>query len=314
MKTKYCISKKLLPLFDKYNWFSDQLLKEGYEDIFYYNKHLESFAQSEDELTLTRRITFELAKKDFWDDCILSGKAGNPAECTEAYEKGWLHTLLQEHREDLRREGQLDKALKISVLDLDPCRVREQQWAREAHENWCFIEIEMKNRALNFREKYWIEAMINIADEPAIIQTYITDQLISALGDTNFKRINPRNKNKVTISKKLSSDVELRFCVESARWSFSEFSRSWIGPDQIPTQTPNCLHLTLGLHVRGAGGRFKDAPHMLIPFERFAPFPVYGCYRNAAHIAGAIAGWMALYRMVAKEIESAAISCCDSNS
>lgn len=310
-----CVANKFYVLCDRRDELCKSLAAQGFEDIFFYEELEYSFAGSEDELELSKKIRIELARRMAWRDCLLNGKTiALPGESAKPpFDGNWLDVLLQERKKMLYEAGEVERANSLSVLDLDPCRVRREEWEGLSYENARHMAIDVREHRLLLRDKIAQSGLVNVlevSDEPESIRNYIADQLLSGLEGFNFKRVKKSDKSRVSVVRKISQDLELRFCVSDFRWSFSKFGWRGFGPSQEWDCTPNGLELSLGLHVRSERTkRFGDVPDVVIPLQHLAPFRVHGHYRNAAHIAVAVGGWMALYRMIANNIDDLCVAC-----
>ncbi len=313
MNWSLSMARSLMPLFDRYGEYSRRLVKFGFDDALLFDDYLDSFATSKEELALSRKIRAELARRSCWADCFLGARnqalaaAASPAP----FDGNWFDRLFEARRQDLRASGEYQAADRVRPCDLDPCRVRERAWAEESELNRRYLIDEFPALQLKRREE---EALVlhlvprlAPANEPPAIMDFVEQCLLAGLRDRSWRRIKRSDGQSVFIARRLSDDLELRFAVSDSEWHFDSANDEAPGGEGTP---PNCLDLSLGLHARsGRIRRFGGIPRADIPFTRLVPFCDQGKYRNATHIAVAIAGWMALYRFVSREIDDAALAC-----
>lgn len=153
-----------------------------------------------------------------------------------------------------------------------------------------------------------------VPDDADEICDFVAERMLSDLQDPAYRRIKGRagaREKAVILAKRLSDALELRFSVSAVgQWSFSKFSKTYIGLKREVYFSPNMMDIGLGLHIRGPGSRrFSNVPDVEIPFWFLAARSRGARYRTAAHISAAIGSWCALYRMIATEVERACRSC-----
>lgn len=315
MTLPICVATKLLPLFDNAGEYVERLVALGLDDFQIRVQHLESFAQSAEELELCRRIQLEARKRDFWFACLCSSPmswvGANSAH--SPHEGNWLDQLTEKRRKQLQDSGDLEAASTLRFPDLDPCGSRESKWVVEAHENWCYTQITLQDRIFERRVTYCRENESEIppvADDSNAIRDWVAERFMAGLGDPAYRRIKARETKRVTLAKRIAKDLELRFVVNDQDWSFSEFSRMTIGPESIWHTFPNYVDFSLNLHgISPASGRIADKPLLSIPFFYILECGSSGHYTNYQHLAYWIALVTSLYGMVSTEIESACLSC-----
>jgi hypothetical protein len=315
MNWPFSMATALMPLFDRYPEFSQRLARLGFDDALFFDSYLDSFAQTNAELALSRKIRAEIACRACWSDCFLVARTSPTLvlQRPAPFDGNWLDQMLGEKRRMLRASGDAEMAERLTLTDLDPCRLRERAWASENHANSHYLTIEFPALQLRRREEEALGSRLVPSrmpvDHAAAIMDFVEECLLLCLRDRSYRRIKRSDSEQVIVCKRLTDDVELRFVVHDNAWSFSRFPASTVEGRLAPFQA-NCLDLSLGLHLRsGRIRRFGGIPRAEIPFTRLAPFCDQGKYRNATHIAIAIAGWISLYRMVAKEVEEAALAC-----
>jgi hypothetical protein len=324
MNWSLLMARSLMPLFDRYGEYSRRLVKLGFDDALFFDDYLDSFAVSREELALSRKIRAELARRSCWSDCFLGARnqaiaaAASPAP----FDGNWLDRMLDARRQDLRASGEYEAAERIRAGDLDPCRIRERAWAMECEANRRYLDLDFAALQLRRREEealvLHLVPRVAPANEAPAIMDFVEQCLLAGLRDRSWRRIKRSDGQCVFLAKRLSDDLELRFVVSGSEWNFGAGGKARFGncaggeaqAGGIDLQPPNCLDLSLGLHARsGRIRRFGGIPRADIPFTRLVPFCDQGKYRNATHLAVAIAGWTALYRFVSREIEDAALAC-----
>ncbi len=305
---KFVFRNHLLRLFDKRDVYIKNLLEQGFDDVFYIDRYYDSFARTEDELLLSKKIRSEITSRYFWDECIASSRSSMVGVSLPPYHGNWLDQLAEQQKNLLLPGGELTQAENFSNSDLDPCALR-----RKTIGEWRYANIDLINNILLRRDELattGIIPIVAVADEVTAIGNYIAECVIFSFSDISFKRIKPKDPQKIIFAKRLNDDLELRFEVSSKKWSFSQFQTGYYGSAQDAYSQPNWFRLSLGLHSRSMQTKlFHDVPEVVIPFTHLIPFPRMEKYRNAAHIAVAIAGWISLYRMVATDVEQACLKC-----
>lgn len=315
MTQPICIATKLLPLFDNVWEYVERLVAKGLNDFLIRLQHMESFAQSDEELELSRRIQVESRKRQFWWTCLSSssmswiGINSNPAP----HQGNWLDQLTEKHRQQLQDSGDLKAADALRYPDLDPCESRESKWFIATFENWCYTRITLQNRVLERRMAYCKEIeheILPVADDSDSIRAWVAEHFMAGLGDPSYRRIKPQDTKRVILAKRIAKDLELRFVLNDLNWSFSDFPRMTIGPEHIWHTFPNYVDLALNLHgISPSSTRITDKPLVTIPFFYLLELGSNGHYTNYQHLAYWIGLVTSLYRMVATEIELACLSC-----
>lgn len=315
MTLPICIASKLLPLFDNVGKYVERLVAMGLNDFLIRVEHLESFAQSAEELELSRRIQAEGRKRHFWFSCLSSSSMSwvGINSIPDPHQGNWLDQLTEKHRKQLQDSGDLEAAAALRYPDLDPCESRESKWFVETSENWRYTRITLQDRIFERRMAYCKEIereILPVADDSNSIRDWVAERFMAGLGDPSFRRIKPRDTKRVILAKRIAKDLELRFVLNGPNWSFSEFPRMTIGPEQIWHTFPNYVDFALNLHgISPSSGRITDRPLVEIPFYCLLELGSNGNYTNCQHLAYWIALVTSLYGMVSTEIESACLSC-----
>ena len=313
-----CLAARLLPLCDNYDEYSKRLCSLGFNDFMLEVSHLESFAETPAELELSRCVRLERIRRQFWGDRQNSIGEFSRSLPPAPFDGKWLDQLIETRKIEASSGLSSDVEGFMSQIenDIDPCWRKSQQWAVESFENWRYLNIGLTEEKLKIRDRIVESGGISISevqDNPGAIKDYIAERMLSELMDPTFKRVDKSHKQRVTLSKKISTHLELRICITAFDCSFSQFSYMRIGRNGEEWYAgPNAIHISLWLKTktRKSGNEIDVTPHSVaIPFQYLAPLGVYGHYRNSAHLAVAIGGWAALYRLVKGDIEFACISC-----
>jgi hypothetical protein len=313
-----CLAVQLLPLCDNYEEYSKRLCSLGFNDFMLEVNHLESFAESSADVELSRRVRLEWIRRQFWGDCQNSIGEFSRSPPPDPFDGKWLDQLIEARKSETCSDSSSGVEGINSQIEnaIDPCWRRSQQWAAEKFENWRYQNIGLTEEKLKIRDRIVESGVISapeVRDDPNAIKDYIAEKMLSELIDASFKRVDKAQKQRVTLSKKISAHLELRICVTAVDCSFSQFSYMRIGRNGEEWYAdPNAIHISLWLKIkkRKSGNEKAVTPHSVaIPFQYLAPLGVYGHYRNSAHLAVAIGGWAALYRFVSDDIERACIGC-----
>lgn len=315
MTLPICVATKLLPLFDNAGEYVERLVVLGLDDFQIRVRHLESFAQSAEELELSRRIQVESRKRQFWFRCLSSSPMSwvGINSIPDPHQGNWLDQLTEKHRKQLQDSGDLEAATALRYPDLDPCESRESKWSGATSENWRYTNITLQDQIFERRMAYCKEnerKILPVADDSNSIRDWVAERFMAGLGDPAYRRIKARDTKRVTIAKRIAKDLELRFVLNDQNWSFSEFSRMTIGPERIWQTFPNYVDFSLNLHgISPSSGRITDKPLVGIPFYCLLELGSNGHYTNYQHLAYWIVLVTSLYGMVSREIESACLSC-----
>lgn len=308
-----CVALALFRWFERYPEYAKALIEAGFDDCMIDERHIESFAETEEELALHRRMEAEFAQRSFYDECLLSGPDVFGYDRPDPYEGSWLDKLYDETVAELRAKGDMKRADELRLPHLDPCYVRSDAWWIANSRNWRYRSITLVDQRLQRRDEIaalGVVAVPPVEDEPEAVKDFVAACMLTELRDSGWKRIKRGDKKRVILAKRLNGDQELRFELEDlyGLWSFSQFHPRWIGPDKECYFPPNFVDPSLGLHVRSLTGRFSDRAKVKIPFFYLVERP-RGVYRNPAHLAVAIGAWIALYRMVAADVEAVCVAC-----
>lgn len=315
MTLPICVATKLLPLFDNVAEYVERLVAMGLDDFLIRVQHLESFAQSAEELELSRRIQVESRRRHFWFSCLSSSSMSwvGINSAPKPHQGNWLDQLTEKHRKQLHDSGDLEAAAALRFPDLDPCGSRESKWFVATFENWRYTKFTLQNRIFERRMAYCKEnerEIQPVEDDSNSIRAWVAERFIAGLGDPAYRRIKPRDTKRVILAKRIAKDLELRFVLHPMNWSFSEFPRMTIGPERIWHAFPNYVDFALNLHgISPSTGRITDRPLVGIPFYCLLELGSNGNYTNYQHLAYWIAHVTSLYGMVSTEIESACLSC-----
>lgn len=297
-KIFYCneVMDRLLGLFDQRETYIQRLIALGFDDFVPRIKHFESFAKSSEELSLSREIRKESDKRSLWKGSMRSAGWFFDQEPRPPYERDRLEQLV------------VERGVK-SVMYLDPCYQRIEQWAGLNYQNWRYLSIELRDRQLRRRTEMveaGVVAKAEVADDSTCIRDFVATRMLRLLDDPKFVRIKKNDKRYVVLAKRLNEFMELRLMADCYRASFSVFPSGFCGPDKELDSAPNSVELGLVIHRR-SDKKDRMSAEFVIEFTNLVPLRKYGAYREAAHLAVAIGGPISLYNMVKDEVECACI-------
>ncbi len=307
--TAESVLRHVLPLCDRYYTYNDDLCRAGYRAYRLWHDYHESFAESEEELELHRKITVEFAKyrlcrfhvvprheseRDPWDGF------------RSPYDSSWLERL----KRDVFGAEYPDAPVILATADgrsIDACLGREKQLRLTCLSEWNARFRVARERQLEAQEQECPTlgcAGIDAEGSDSVsVAKGVCRYMESLLGPLGFK-LARSSKASTEFVKPIVSGYSIGISVSARDWSLGIRSRD-IDEDGTRWPVPNCLDFDLWLFE---GKRCRPEFAIPIPLRHVSAFGIddsFSTFFSARHIEAGLAGAVFALSLLLESLEGA---------
>lgn len=296
----------LVELGDSRYKFGDQLEGVGFTAFRATEEFFESFAQSEEELALHRRIEIERAKESFANPFKFQFELDSAG-----YVPPYKSTLLAELTEKNDPTGELRREISHTGedgwrLEIDPCRrayLKLDYDEREAHRH------AIRKKFKSYREQEIARFYETPPTRPRYkdldAENFARNTLESSLKRCGFEeKIRPSHRLPIIFSKALISGWTINFAMLGEQWGYDGYGYEVIDGKKVisPKHTRFHLDLRWGKKWSLYNKNLTYLPLEIIEFSPLGEF-AYTTYEDMDEMAIGLLGYAHFYLMLSKAIE-----------